>query len=171
MTRLEIPSTVAVIVGRVQVDGAADLAEVHDLQDQITLRPLHSGQPAPAGLPVPDPAAAPELAFWEQLRVSVAAFPPPPADAEFIDLLAQLGITAEQSLFVDPDAEWAAALAEGQQQGQAMIDKLAGGSTGQEHGPPRSTCSTTTWIGSGWAPSTTPPGRSPTERRPMSPEP
>jgi hypothetical protein len=128
MTVLQIPSTVAVIVGRLQVDGDHDLPAVHALQDQFTLRPLDAGQPAPTGLPTPDPGVPPELAFWEQLRVSIAAFPPPAADTEFLGLLDQLGITRAETPFLRPDPEWAAALTEGARRGQAMIEKLAGGS-------------------------------------------
>jgi hypothetical protein len=40
LTPVEIPTSVAVIVGRLQVDGAADLPVVHALQDKFTLRPL-----------------------------------------------------------------------------------------------------------------------------------
>lgn len=128
MTVVEIPTTVAVIVGRLQVDGPPDLPAVHALQDQFTLRPLQPDQPAPIGLPTPNRQVAPELAFWEQLRVCIAAFPPPAADREFVAQLDTLGVTAAESPFLTPDPTWAAALRLGAEQGRAMIDKLAGGS-------------------------------------------
>jgi hypothetical protein len=105
MTALEVPSTVAVIVGRIQVDGDDDLPAVHALEDQFTLRPLDPAQPAPQGLLGLDPGVADDLLFWEQLRVYLAAFPPPAADAEFVELLARLGITSDESPLVDADPE------------------------------------------------------------------
>jgi hypothetical protein len=44
MTVVPAPSGVFSIVGRVQVDGQADLPAVHDLQDQFTLTPLAAGR-------------------------------------------------------------------------------------------------------------------------------
>lgn len=132
MRPVEIPSTVAVIVGRVAVDGEADLPAVHDLQDQFTLRPLDVGQGTLNGIPAPDPGVPPELAFWEQLRVSVAAFPPPEADAEFIGLLGALGLVGEHAALSALDQQRAADLAAGEQQGRATVDKLAGRSSANE---------------------------------------
>lgn len=128
MTPVEIPSDVAIIVGRVQVDGEADLPAVHALQDQFTLRPLADDAGVANGIPSPDSDAVPDLAFWEQLRVGIAAFPPPDADAPFLAALAALGVTGDAPLSA-LDAQAAAALTEGAQQGQATIEKLAGGST------------------------------------------
>lgn len=132
MTLVEVPSSVAVIVGRVAVNGEADLAAVHDLQDQFSLRPVEAGQGSPDGIPSPDPEVAPELAFWAQLQVSVAAFPPPQADSEFVELLETLGVTGQNSSLNAPDQRWAAHLAEGERQGRAMIENLAGGSADLE---------------------------------------
>ena len=68
------------IVGRVQVDGEADLPAVHALQDQFTLTPVRRGAPAAPALPEPDPRRAPTTcAWWERFRRALAAFPPPPA--------------------------------------------------------------------------------------------
>jgi hypothetical protein len=128
MTAVEVPSTVAVIVGRVAVNGESDLPAVHDLQDQFTLRPLDANQGPLDGIPTPDPGVSQELAFWEQLRVGIAAFPPPEGDSEFMGLLETLGVVGAASSLSDPDPQLAAALAAGAQQGRAMIDKLAGGS-------------------------------------------
>jgi len=151
MTPVEVPSMVAVIVGRVQVDSEADLAAVHKLQDQFTLRPLAADQGSPIGIPAPNANVAPELAFWEQLRVSIAAFPPPDADAEFLAVLKALGVTGDSPLSA-VDSQMAAALTEGEQQGRATIDNLAGARPTPRRGRRPSTCSTTTSIGSGSAP-------------------
>ena len=96
VTAVEVPSTLAVIVGRTQVDGHDDLPAVHALQDQFTLRPLDDQQPAAGGLPVPDAAVPAALAFWEQLRVNLEACPPPAADAEFVGLLGKLGVNVDE---------------------------------------------------------------------------
>jgi hypothetical protein len=119
---------VAVIVGRLQVDGAADLPVVHALQDKFTLRPLADDAEGANGIPSPDSDAVPDLSFWEQLRVSIAAFPPPDADAPFLAALAALGVTGDAPLST-LDARAAAALTEGAQQGRATIGRLAGGPT------------------------------------------
>lgn len=128
MTPVEIPSTVAVIVGRVQVDSEADLPAVHALQDLFTLRPLAGDHGVPNGIPSSPPGDGDvELAFWEQLRVSIAAFPPPDADAPFLTVLTALGVVGNSPLSA-LDTDVAAALAEGEQRGRATIDELAGGS-------------------------------------------
>lgn len=132
MTRVEVPSAVAVIVGRLQVDGASDLPAVHALQDAFTLRPLNEGQPAVTGLPAVGENPRPELAFWDQLRAYMAAFPPPAADGEFVALLTELGVLAEESPLATIDPASAAVLIEGEKQGRATVDKLAGGSNDQE---------------------------------------
>jgi hypothetical protein len=86
------------IVGRVQVDGEADLPAVHALQDRFTITPLsfRDGGAAPAtpGAPKPDPRVREDLQWWERLRAALIAFPPPQADARFVELAASLGATA-----------------------------------------------------------------------------
>jgi hypothetical protein len=134
MTVVRAPSGVFSIVGRVQVDGEADVAAVHTLQDQFTLTPLSAGaggtSPAQvAGVPKPDPGVREDLRWWEQFRVALATFPPPQADKPFVALAERLGVTAAQSPYVDPDPELAKLLVAGQQAGQAKIEELgkAGG--------------------------------------------
>jgi hypothetical protein len=116
------PTGVATIVGRVQIDNAAEAAAVHALQDQFTLTPMQPGA-APAGLPTPDPRADGSLRWWETFRVLLAAFPPPPGDAEFLALAETVGLTAAECPYIDPDP----ALVAGQAAGQAKIEELAKG--------------------------------------------
>lgn len=71
-----------------------------------------------------DPGVADELAWWEQFRVALAAFPPPPADDEFLAAATLLGLTGASSSLVDPDPALAAALIEGQRQGEATLEEL-----------------------------------------------
>jgi hypothetical protein len=126
------PSGVFSIIGRVQVDGEADLAAVHALQDQFTLTPLAVAQggaapPEPAGVPTPDPRVGEDLKWWERFRVALTSFPPPPGDEPFVAIAERLGVTAAQSPYVDPDPELADLLVAGQQAGQAKIEELAKG--------------------------------------------
>jgi hypothetical protein len=57
--------------------------------------------------------------------VALAAFPPPPADGPFLQAAAQLRLTAAESPYVDPDPALAKLLAEGQRQGETMIEQLS----------------------------------------------
>jgi len=133
MTVVACPTGVFSIVGRVQVDGEADVPAVHALQDQFTLTPLsvHQGAAAPAavaGVPKPDPRVGEDLAWWERFRVALAAFPPPAGDKAFVALAERFGATAAESPYVDPDPGLAEVLVAGQEAGQARIEELAKGS-------------------------------------------
>ena len=133
MTVVACPTGVFSIVGRVQVDGEADVPAVHALQDQFTLTPLsvHQGAAAPpavAGVPKPDPRVGEELGWWERFRVALAAFPPPAGDKAFLALAERFGATAAESPYVDPDPGLAEVLVAGQEAGQARIEELAMGS-------------------------------------------
>jgi hypothetical protein len=119
------PTGLVSIIGRIQIDGAADAPAVHALQDRFTLRPLRDDQGPPPGVPEPDPRVGEHLRWWETFRVQLAAFPPPAADAEFLALAETLGLTAAESPFLDPDPELAADLIAGQAAGQAQIEELA----------------------------------------------
>lgn len=128
MRVVHAPTGVFTIVGRIQVDGEADLPAVHALQDQLTLTPLaKSGGAAPApveGVPKPDPRVGEELAWWERYRVALKAFPPPEADAPFLEICEQFGLTEPDSPYVDLDPERAAVLTEGAKGAEAKIEEL-----------------------------------------------
>jgi hypothetical protein len=136
MTVVPAPTGVFSIVGRVQVDGEADLPAVQALQDRFTLTPLAGGaSPGQvAGAPKLDPRVPDDLRWWEQFRIALAAFPPPPGDAPFLALAERFGATAAESPYVDPDPELAELLAAGQQAGQAKIEELAGSGGGAAGG-------------------------------------
>jgi hypothetical protein len=126
------PTTVFLITGRIQADGAADLPAVHALQDAFTLTPLsvHLGGAAPAapvGIPTPDPRVGADLEWWERFRVLLAAFPPPAADAPFLQLCEALGLTEAETPFADLDSGRVAALVDGQKAGDAEIEQLMRG--------------------------------------------
>jgi hypothetical protein len=113
------------VAGRVQVNGPDDYPAVHALQDQFTLTPLGGQQHvAAAGVPEPGAGVADELAWWETLRLALAAFPPPPADAPFLSIAETLGLTASESPYVDPDPDLAEALIAGAKAGKAAIEEL-----------------------------------------------
>ena len=123
------PTGMFVIVGRIAVDGAADLPAVHALQDQFALTPLGVYQgsgapPAVAGVPKPDPRVGPELAWWEQFLVALAAFPPPAADAPFLAICQELGLLEKESPYIQPDGALAEVLVAGQAAAQAKLEEL-----------------------------------------------
>ena len=128
MRVVHVPTGVFLILGRLQVNGEADLPAVHVLQDQFTLTPLSvrngGAAQAPAGTPTPDPRVGKDLQWWEKFRVALRAFPPPPADAPFIKLCEQFGLTQADSPYAGMDPGRAAALIEGAKAGQAKIDEL-----------------------------------------------
>lgn len=126
-TTVEVPSDVAVIVGRIQVDGEADVPAVQRLQDAFTLTPVDPTATL-AGIPAPDPTVADDLAFWERFRVALAAFPPAAGDAEFLAMAERLGLTGSSPL--DPDPGVADALRAGEAAGRDTIEQLAGGTGG-----------------------------------------
>ncbi len=132
MEVVRAPTSVATIVGRVQIDGVDDAQRVHALQDQFTLKPLSADSPqrTPAGLPKPNPRVKADLRWWETFRVELAAFPPPAADAPTLTIAQTLGLTAAESRYVDPGPELADVLIAGAQAGQQRIEELAKG------GPP-----------------------------------
>jgi hypothetical protein len=124
VTLVEAPTDIAVMLGRIQVDGEDDLPAVHALQDEFSLRLLHPDGSTPRGLPTPDPAVPEELRWWETVRVQLAAFPPPDEDAPFLEAAAALGLRDEKSPYVDADPELAKALVEGEARGRGLIEQL-----------------------------------------------
>jgi hypothetical protein len=123
---IEVPSDLALIVGRVQVDGEADLPAVHAVQDGFEITPA-PGSGAGDGAPHADPRVAEELAFWERFRVYLRRFPPPPADTLFVELARAAGLLDEESPFIDADTALREALIEGAAKGRELVDSLASG--------------------------------------------
>lgn len=129
MTVIHSPTEMCVVLGRIAVNGVEDLPAVHALQDQFTVTPLsvyHGGAaPAPAaGVPEPDPRVSDDLQWWENFRVALAAFPPPAADAPYLKVCEQLGLTAPESPYVNPDPELAGLLVAAHQAGHDKIEEL-----------------------------------------------
>ena len=123
MQVIHAPTGLFVIVGRLTVNGEADLPVVHALQDRFTITPVNVNHSVP-GVPQADPRVAAELKWWEEFRVALAAFPPPAGDAEFLKACEALGLTAAESPFVDPDPELARILAAGEKAAGEKLEEL-----------------------------------------------
>ena len=126
MQLVRAPTGLVMVVGRVQVNGAADAPAVHALQDRFTLTPLNPSGPA-QGVPAPDPRVGEDLRWWETFRVQLAAFPPPESDAPLLAVAGTLGLADATSPYVDPDPELAKALIAGAKAGRETIEELAKG--------------------------------------------
>jgi hypothetical protein len=120
---VEIPTSIAVIVGRIAVSGDADVPAVHTIQDAFSLEPLDPDAPR-AGIPAPADGVPDELLFWEKLRLALASFPAGAVDADFVANAATFGLTDETSPFVEADPELAALLPAARLAGSAQIDEL-----------------------------------------------
>jgi hypothetical protein len=127
-TRIDAPTGVGIMLGRIQVDGEQDLEAVYELQARFSLQSLGDGARSSAGVPTGNPDAHEKLKWWETVRVQMAAFPPPPEDESFIQAAASLGLGDSESPFVDPAPELLSALTEGEAKGREMIEQMAEGS-------------------------------------------
>lgn len=129
MRIIHSPTGLFAIVGRIAVNGIDDLPAAHALQDRFSLEPLSvylgGGNPRPVtGVPKPDPHVDESLRWWEAFRVALAAFPPPAADAPLLAVCEQLGLTAEQSPFIDPNPALAEMLIAGQEAAETNLEEL-----------------------------------------------
>jgi hypothetical protein len=117
------PTTVATVVGRNACDGPADLPRIRLLQEQLTITPLEPGG-VPAGLPEPDASVPEELAFFERLRVWLAAFPPAGPDVEYQQRFSPLGLLdSGPSPYLGAAPEWTAALVRGLAAGRQRVEE------------------------------------------------
>ena len=108
--RIDAPTALAWVIGRINTAGTADYPAVHSLQDRMRLEPLSRFDPAaPQPSPVPplrtDLPAVPPVehvealsgeAFFTQLAELLADNPPTAADAPAMKRFAALGLTAGQ---------------------------------------------------------------------------
>jgi hypothetical protein len=108
---IEFSTNVATIVGRWACDGPADLAAVQALQSGLSLE-LYGTPAPPKGLPAP--AAVPaELAFFEQMRTWMQAFPPSGPDRAYQQRFAPLGLLSPATSYADCPPGLAGALTAG----------------------------------------------------------
>ncbi|CAN5516033.1 DUF1254 domain-containing protein [soil metagenome] len=136
---IRAPTRVVTIVGRFGVDGPADLPRVHALQRGLRLTALGEHTPV-VSVPEPHQQVAPDLVFWEQLRVWVHAFPPVGDDLAFLQELAALEVLTPDA-HVDPYPRLREALVAGERQGRELLEAIstsaeeagAGGWTSNPH--------------------------------------
>jgi len=107
---IEFPTTAGTSVGRWACHGPDDLAAVQALQGGLSLEP--AGASGTAGIPAPADVPA-ELAFFEQLRTWMRAFPPSEPDRAYQQRFAPLGLLEATSPYVGCPAGLAGALAAG----------------------------------------------------------
>jgi hypothetical protein len=108
---IEFPVPVGTILGRWACDGPSDLTAVRALQSALTLEPYGArghaeGIPAPADVP-------PGVAFFEQLRTWLRAFPPSAPDRAYQQRFAPLGLLDLASPYADCAPDLARALTAG----------------------------------------------------------
>lgn len=70
--KIEAPTSVVAIIGRLACDGPDDIARVVALQKGLTLKPLTDG--LTRGIPQPASEVGQDLAFWEKLRRWIQEF-------------------------------------------------------------------------------------------------
>jgi hypothetical protein len=108
---IEFPVTMGTILGRWACDGASDLAAVRALQAALALEPY--GPPGHADR-IPAPADVPSgLAFFEQLRTWMRAFPPSALDRAYQQRFAPLGLLDPASRYGDAGPDMVRALTAG----------------------------------------------------------
>jgi hypothetical protein len=122
-TPVRLSTDVFAIVGRVAVDGAADLAAARAVQDGFSLTPLAS-EGRRRGIPAASQDIPDDLAWWERFRLALAAFPPPAADAALVAAFAPLGLTAAESPYAAASPELRSALVAGASAGAATVEQL-----------------------------------------------
>ena len=120
VTVIHFPTDVGTIVGRWAVNDEGDLTVVKALQAELTLVPTAAGPGN--GLPTPNRAVAEEIAFFEQMRVWMQAFPPAGRDLAYQQRFEALGLFEVDSPFVDPDPELSSALRDGLVQGRELME-------------------------------------------------
>jgi len=131
VTRIPVPTNVATIVGRWACDGIDDLPAVRALQAQLSLTPVEP-RASSRGLAVPIPGVPEAIAFYEQLRTWMAAYPPAAADVAAQARFAPIGLLDPVSPYVAPEAGLLEALTAGLAAGQAQLEaatKAGGGAT------------------------------------------
>jgi hypothetical protein len=136
-TAIAAPTAVVTIVGRWAVAGEDDLPAVAELQRGLRLTPADGGASAAVpAFPEPDPAVPDDLRFFEELRVWSQAFPPAPAELDYAQRFAELGLLATTSPYTaDGVPELAEALRAGLSAGRARLeDAVEHGDAPEVHG-------------------------------------
>lgn len=131
---IECPTMVASIVGRIACDGHDDLPNVARLQRGLRLTPL-SPDAAVAGVPSPATGVAEDLAFLEQVRVFMAAYPPSAADQEYQRRFTPLGLLEAATPYPDLPADRTAQISAGLAAAKrALEERILKGGSPDAHG-------------------------------------
>lgn len=122
MTLVQSATNIFAIVGRVAVEGEADVPHVLAIQKEIWVSPLSRYPEIPDfsqrefgdwELAPFDERVGDELKFWEQMRAWMKLFPPPAAEQGYIQKFESLGLLADESPYVNPDPDLAETLKAG----------------------------------------------------------
>ncbi|MGW9631770.1 DUF1254 domain-containing protein [Agromyces sp. NPDC055520] len=121
--RIEASTSIVSIVGRIACAGDDDIPAVIALQDEMTITPILRSLVPPRGVaetaPVDD-----ELRFWEEARAWSLAYPPSADDQAMQQGFAELGVTAAESPYIDPDPALRDRLVAGEAAGKQQIEDL-----------------------------------------------
>jgi len=122
MTLVQSPTNIFAIVGRVAVEGEADIPNVLAIQKEIWASPLslypelpdiRQREPSDWDLAPYVESVDHELKFWEQMRAWMKLFPPPAAEQSYIQKFESLGLLADESPYVNPNPDLAETLKAG----------------------------------------------------------
>jgi hypothetical protein len=141
MTKIWTPTNLAWVINRILVKGAADLPNVHAIQDKIVIKPLSAFQGKatpvqPAGataanvssskqVPIgPQPALIPTtgIKIYDEISQAMIGNPLNPPDPELVTKLASIGIGPGKVPSTEANDTIKAALQTGIKEGQKMID-------------------------------------------------
>ncbi|WP_280448995.1 DUF1254 domain-containing protein [Nocardia brasiliensis] len=134
VTPLPVPTSTVWLLGRIQVNGEADLPAVHAIQQQLTLTPLSGNGTPQAGAPAPQADSTPPAeqvaamdasTFFDRLCAVLATTPPAPDDAPAMKRFAALGTMRGGKVAGISAAELTAAVATAKQQIPVYLDPQA----------------------------------------------
>jgi hypothetical protein len=103
--RINSPTNAALVIGRTLIDGAHNLANVHQFQDECILTPLgtwgkEAGPPA-AEVKWPPYDGSNPLKFFEFLNIALRENPPPAHNASLMSLFERIGVGPEQTFAIE----------------------------------------------------------------------
>ncbi len=122
---IESPTDVAAIVGRLAVDGVDDVPRVQRIEEGLRLEPLPGNGPL-SGIPSGHADGLPEhLRPWELMRAWSQAFPPAPADGEYLRRFAAYGLADPGNPYGIVSRELDEHLAHATAEGRNRIEELS----------------------------------------------
>jgi hypothetical protein len=124
-TQIKVPTRLVSLIARIGFDDPRDVPAVHRLQDGLRLDPLDPDARRAEGPPERSKSVCDDLRFWEELRIWLRAFPPPPAEAEYARRFASIGIFDDPSPYVDPDPSLTWSLRGGLRAGRDGLEQVA----------------------------------------------